>query len=271
MKKNCKQDKRDYVEQLAQEAEIACSKGDIKSLYNTTKQLSGRRSNSSATVKDKNGNVLTKIEDQLKRWKDNFEEVLNRPSPTDPPTIEGRQVLNIKTGDITRTEVNAAIKQLKNRKAGGIDNIPPEAIKAMDKICIDKLPQLLNKIWNDEHIPDDWREGILIKVPKKGDKSICSNWRGIILLSIPSKVLRHIILQRLKKEVDKLLRDEQAGFRQERSCIDQIATLRIIIEQTIEWQTSLYLTFVDFERAFDSIDHQVLWNILRHYGIPEKS
>ncbi|CAG2212371.1 unnamed protein product [Mytilus edulis] len=57
VKKNCKQDKRDYVEQLAQEAEIACSKGDIKSLYNTTKQLSGRRSNSSATVKDKNGNV----------------------------------------------------------------------------------------------------------------------------------------------------------------------------------------------------------------------
>ncbi|CAG2247382.1 unnamed protein product [Mytilus edulis] len=53
VKKNCKQDKRNYVEQLAQEAEIACSKGDIKSLYNTTKQLSGRRSNSSATVKDK--------------------------------------------------------------------------------------------------------------------------------------------------------------------------------------------------------------------------
>lgn len=110
----------------------------------------------------------------------------------------------------------------------------------MDNIGIDELHQLLNKIWNDEHIPDDWREGILIEVPKKGDKSICCNWRGIILLSIPSKVLRHIILQRLKKEVDKLLRDEQASFRQERSCIDQIATLRIIIEQTIEWQTSLY-------------------------------
>ncbi|CAC5370965.1 unnamed protein product [Mytilus coruscus] len=101
VKKNCKHDKRDYVEQLAQEAEIACSKGDIKSLYNTTKQLSCRRSNSNATVKDKNGNVITKIEEQLKRWKDDFEEVLNRPPPTDPPNIEGRQVLNIKTGDIT--------------------------------------------------------------------------------------------------------------------------------------------------------------------------
>ncbi|CAC5416958.1 unnamed protein product [Mytilus coruscus] len=79
VKKNCKQDKRDYVEQLAQEAEIACSIGDIKSLYNTTRQLSGRRSNSNAPVKDKNGNVITKIEEQLKRWKEHFKEVLNRP------------------------------------------------------------------------------------------------------------------------------------------------------------------------------------------------
>jgi len=45
---------------------------------------------------------------------------------------------------------------------------------------------------------------------------------------------------------------------------------RIIIEQTIEWQSSLYLNFIDFQKAFDSIDHQVLWNILGHYGIPPK-
>ena len=107
-------------------------------------------------------------------------------------------------------------------------------------------------------------------LPKKGDTSQCNNWRGITLLSIPSKVLCSIILSRMKKEVDKKMRDEQAGFRQERSCVDQIATLRIIIDQTIEWQTSLYLNFVDFQKAFDSVDHQVLWGILAHYGIPRK-
>ena len=66
------------------------------------------------------------------------------------------------------------------------------------------------------------------------------------------------------------MREEQAGFRHERSFVDQIATLRFIIEQTIEWQTPLYINFVDFQRAFDSIDHEVLWNIIRHYGLPEK-
>ena len=89
-------------------------------------------------------------------------------------------------------------------------------------------------------------------------------------MAIPSKILCSVILQRIKTEVDKTLRDEQAGFRQERSCVDQIATLRIIVEQTIEWQTSLCINFIDFEKVFDSIDNQVLWKILMHYGIPQK-
>ena len=74
----------------------------------------------------------------------------------------------------------------------------------------------------------------------------------------------------MKDAIDHELRDEQAGFRKERSCTDQIATLRIIMEQSIEWQTSLYVCFGDFEKAFDSIDRHTIWNILRHYGVPEK-
>ena len=56
--------------------------------------------------------------------------------------------------------------------------------------------------------------------------------------------------------------DEQAGFRKERSCFDQIASLRIIVEQTLEWNTGLYLVFVDFEKAFDSLDRELLWMVL---------
>jgi len=74
----------------------------------------------------------------------------------------------------------------------------------------------------------------------------------------------------MKVHVDGRLREEQAGFRNGRSCADQIATLRIIIEQSIEFQTSLYLNFVDFEKTFDSIDHQVLWALPRLYGLSEK-
>ena len=84
-------------------------------------------------------------------------------------------------------------------------------------------------MWEKEEIP-----GLLVKLAKKSDLSLCGNWRGIMLLPIPSKVLTRVILNRIKVAVDEALRYEQAGFRKDRSCIDQIATLRIIVEQTIE-------------------------------------
>ena len=68
------------------------------------------------------------------------------------------------------------------------------------------------------------------------------------------KVLNIILLTRLLKAVDEKLREQQAGFRKDRSCTEQIAALRIIIEQSLEWNTS----FVDFEKAFDSLDREVL-------------
>ena len=91
-----------------------------------------------------------------------------------------------------------------------------------------------------------------------------------MLLSIPGKVLTRIILERLKTALDKRLRVEQAGFRQDRSCTDHIATMRIIIEQSLEWQTPLYTVFVDFQKAFDSVDRDVIWRLMYHYGFPPK-
>ena len=78
-----------------------------------------------------------------------------------------------------------------------------------------------------------------------------------MLLTVGCKVLCKIILEMMKDALDGRLRDEQAGFRKERSCCDQKASLRIIVEQTLEWNTRLYMVFVDFEKAFDSIDRKL--------------
>jgi len=74
----------------------------------------------------------------------------------------------------------------------------------------------------------------------------------------------------MDKAIDKELREEQAGFRAGRGCIDQIFALRNIIEQCIEFKQQLHINFVDFRKAFDSIHRSSLWKILRSYGIPEK-
>ena len=93
-----------------------------------------------------------------------------------------------------------------------------------------------------------------------------------MLLPCACKMLCRIILERMKDALDERLRHEQAlaEFGKARSCCDQAATLRIIVEQTLERNTGLYMVFVDFEEAFDSIDRNVLWKIFRHFGVPEK-
>ena len=70
---------------------------------------------------------------------------------------------------------------------------------------------------------------------------------------MPGKVFNRILLERMRDAVDVRLRDNQAGFRRNRSCTDQIATLRIIVEQLLEWNSSQYINFVDFLKAFDSL------------------
>ncbi len=90
-----------------------------------------------------------------------------------------------------------------------------------------------------------------------------------MLLDIASKVICRVILERIKTALEKKLKEEQAGFRAGRICTVQITTLRIIVERSVEWQASLYINFIDFEKAFDSISREVLWR-LRHYGMPVK-
>ncbi|VDP44113.1 unnamed protein product [Schistosoma curassoni] len=74
----------------------------------------------------------------------------------------------------------------------------------------------------------------------------------------------------MKDAVDAQLRDQQAGFRKYRLCTDQIATLRIIVEQPVEWNSSLCINFIDCVKAFDCVDRRALWKLLRYYGVPEK-
>jgi hypothetical protein len=133
-----------------------------------------------------------------------------------------------------------------------------------------KILQLCNKIWETGEVPKDWQEGIIIPLPKKGDLKDCNNWRGITLLSVPGKVMASILLDRIKGAVDGLLRQQQAGFRQGRSCCDQIFALRQIIEKASALDSKLLVNFIDFKKAFDCIHRTSVWSILRCYGIPDK-
>ena len=143
-------------------------------------------------------------------------------------------------------------------------------LKAVISTSTRMLTDLFKSIWNSDTIPEDWSKGLIVKIPKKGNTKNCDNWRGITLLSIPSKVFCKVLLNRMETAIDIRLRQEQAGFRKGRGCMDQIFALRNIIEQCLEWNTPIFINFVDFRKAFDSVHRNTLWKILHAYGIPPK-
>jgi len=78
----------------------------------------------------------------------------------------------------------------------------PKVLKVDPEITTEILYPLLEKIWKEENIPDDWKEGLIINIPKEGDLSNCDNWKGVTLLNIPSKILTSIILNRIQNTVE---------------------------------------------------------------------
>ncbi|VDP02511.1 unnamed protein product [Schistosoma margrebowiei] len=102
----------------------------MKQLYDTTKKLAGKYSEPERPVKDKEGKPITEIQQQRNRWVEYFEELLNRPAPMNPPDIEAAHTnLPISVNPPTTEEIRIAIRQIKNEKAAGPDNIPNEAMK----------------------------------------------------------------------------------------------------------------------------------------------
>ncbi|XP_076439127.1 uncharacterized protein LOC143278001 [Babylonia areolata] len=190
VKRSARTDKRKYIDSLAEEAEEAAASNNMKLLYDTTKKLSGKYSRPERPVKDKKGNTILGTEGQLNRWAEHFEELLNRPVPSNPPDIDpADRDLDINCERPTREEIRKVIKMLRNGKAAGPDNIPAEALKADLETTVEMLYPLFEKIWEEEEVPSDWKEGYLIKLPKKGDLSNCANYRGITLLQCQEKSL----------------------------------------------------------------------------------
>ena len=240
VKKSFKTDKVNFIDSLAKEDEDAAARGNMKQLYDTTRKLAGKFKQAERPIKDKNWVILTSEEDQMGRWRDHFEDLLNRPAPSKPPDIPfASEVLEVNCERPDREKIRKVISLLKTGKAPGPDEIPAEAIKADMETSIEMLYDLIGNVWDTDEIPIGWKEGYLVKIPKKGDLHECRNYRGIMLLSVPGKVLNRIILERLKNEVDNKLRDHQAGFRQGRGCIDHIATLRIIVDDTTVYRRKL--------------------------------
>ena len=213
------------------------------------------------------------LKEVKERWVEHFENLLNRDTVARKDIDENEKIcdtLDVKEDLFSEEELATVLKGLNNNKAPGTDRVINEFLKYGGSEVRNKLLKIKNMIFEKGEVPNNFRKTLIKPLYKIGDKIECRNYGSISLVSVGSKLLSNMILFRQRDAVDTVLREEQCGFRKGRRCVDQVFTLRLIIEKSLRCQTPLVLSFIDYEQAFDSVDRTALTKVLSLYGILEK-
>ncbi|CAB1114327.1 unnamed protein product [Ectocarpus sp. CCAP 1310/34] len=156
----------------------------------------------------------------------------------------------------------------------GHDSLPAELLKIDDDelFVLGHLHTILVKVWNGGDVPREWKDATIKVLYKKGDRSNCNNYKGISLLFHVGKVPIKIITNRPSAfcEANNILPEEQCGFRSGRSTVDMLFVVCRLQELGRRKKRPLYMCFVDLNKAYDSVDREMLWKVLARAGIPAK-
>lgn len=216
-------------------------------------------------LKDGN-NVETRNRDKIKEIAHKFYQDLYSPRTERPPGNQNkRKVVNVgseEIPEINEEEIIHAINSMKKNKAPGGDDIIAEMLKEAQEIVIPQLKHLFNLCIEQQTIPTNWNEAIIVIVFKKGDRTMLENYRPISLLSQMYKLFTRIITNRITNKLDAYQPVEQAAFRKGYSTNDHLLTVKIIIEKSIEYNFPIHMAFVDYEKAFDSVEHWAIFEEL---------
>ncbi|KAH7709040.1 reverse transcriptase [Aphelenchoides avenae] len=171
---------------------------------------------------------------------------------------------------VTTAEVEAALKRLKNGKAPGPDGITAEMLKAAGTTLWDQIAKFFTQCLKAKQIPLKWKESRTVLLFKKGDPEDLKNYRPICLLPVMYKLFTKVILNRITGQLDAAQPNEQAGFRSGFCTFDHMQVMNQLQEKAREKNLKLYLIFIDYEKAFDSIEINAVLNAIQKQGVQQQ-
>ena len=267
---------RDYnawLDIMAADMEEADRRGDSESIFKIVKLVSGlmTAATTQAPSVDKHGNLILDHQKLTGVWQDFLQGKFAATAAEhrrDPYAELGPQLVK---DPLTEEAFVRALKKLKKNKTCGPDNIPGEVYYNCESAARE-LYNLLHLIWEREYVPPELVRASFIMIFKnKGSQNDPTKYRCIGLLPHAYKILSLVMLERIMKECGHFLSDWQAGFRPERGCRDNILLLRILYEQVIKSDSKLYVTYIDYSAAFDSISHKFFDRSLANAGASRKT
>ena len=175
--------------------------------------------------------------------------------------------------ELTESELTGALRSMANAKAVGPDELPVELLKLginHDPTVLREFHRVIKLVWHQREVPQRWRDAVIKVLHKKKDMAERGNHRGISLVAHAGKVLLKIVATRLSAycEARNLLPEEQCGFRPYRSTTDMLFAVRRLQELGRKARVPLFLCFIDLQKAYDSVDRTLLWQVFARFGTP---
>ena len=247
---------------------------DRKKFWKEVKRVRRGGSRNEETVKDGNGRSV-KGNEARKRWAEYFESLLNVEDDREADVLVGGVELQVfgdeNEREITKDEVERALRETKVGKAAGMDGVRAEMLKKGGVTVLEWLVRLFNVCFMLSLVPVDWVCACIVPLFKgKGDVCECCNYRGISLLSVVGKVYGRVLINRIRDKTEMVISEVQGGFRRGRGCTDQVFVVRQICEKYLAKGKDVYFAFMDLEKAYDRVDRDAMWNVLRLYGVDGK-
>ena len=267
-----------HFEEYLAELERCLERNDQRGFYKHLKRtvgLEGRKAGGEQFIRDEDGTLLRDKGRIRERWARFFHTLLNTKSPKLDPTISEqfpqRPVAHRLGLEPTMEEMVEAIGGMANWKAVGPDSLPVELLKLDNTEFRWRFHSILVSVWRTGEVPQQWKDATIKVLHKKKDRSDCNNYRAISLVAHAGKVLLKIVSARLSShcEVGGILPEEQCGFRPARSTVDMLFVVRRLQELGRERKIPLCMCFVDLQKAYDSVDRDLLWEVLRRFGVPD--
>jgi len=261
--------KEEWWAQKCEEIEELDKQGKQDQMYKAINDLNRKKSRSSISVKDENGKLISDPELVRNWWKEYIEKLYHAKGKPHSLSVEPATDIDDIGPCILEEEVATAIKELKNNKAQGIDEIPAELLKCMGNTAVKVFTRLCQKIYETGKWPADFLQTVIIPLEKKPNATECSDFSSISLLGPAAKVLIRVLTKRIEAKANAInhIGKDQFGFRKGKGTRDAITTLRVLGERSLQGGKDLCICFVDYEKAFDRVHWRKMMWMLKDIGV----
>ena len=232
---------------------------DLRIMHNKIKEMTGSKNKKAGwAIKKSNGDIAMGKEEVKQRWSEYTKELFH----------DERRNFEVSEEDcndglpIMKSEVEDALRAMKRGKAVGEDGIAIEMIEVMEEWGVEVITRLVNSIYDTGQIPGAMKRSIFVTMPKKAGAIDCDKFRTISITSQLCKIVLRIVLCRIKNTITSEISDEQYGFMKGKGTNNAIFVLRMLGERSIEMQKDIFLCFIDYEKAFDTVRHMDLLTVL---------